>query len=69
MKKENNGIWENNADISWIDSSKPMMAFTFDDGPVGTADTSTSVRIQNAFRFLQHVHLQTLRHSVAYLYH
>ncbi len=45
---DDTGIWENNADISWIDPSKPMMAFTFDDGPVGTADTSTSVRIQNA---------------------
>ena len=42
------GIWENNADISWIDPSKPMIAFTFDDGPVGTADTATSIRIQNA---------------------
>ncbi len=42
------GIWENNADISWIDPSKPMIAFTFDDGPIGTADTSTSIRIQNA---------------------
>lgn len=42
------GIWENNADISWIDPSKPMIALTFDDGPVGTADTATSIRIQNA---------------------
>ena len=42
------GIWENNADISWIDTSKPMIAFTFDDGPVGTASTATSIRIQNA---------------------
>ncbi len=42
------GIWENNADISWIDPSKPMIAFTFDDGPVGTANTATSIRIQNA---------------------
>ena len=42
------GIWENNADISWIDSEKPMIAFTFDDGPVGTADTSYSIRIQDA---------------------
>ena len=25
-----------------------LMAFTFDDGPVGTADTATSIRIQNA---------------------
>lgn len=42
------GIWENNADISWIDPSKPMIAFTFDDGPVGTASTATSIRIQDA---------------------
>ncbi len=42
------GIWENNADISWIDTSKPMIAFTFDDGPIGTSDTATSIRIQDA---------------------
>ena len=42
------GIWENNADISWIDPSKPMIAFTFDDGPVGTADSASSIRIQDA---------------------
>lgn len=42
------GIWENNADISWIDTSKPMIAFTFDDGPVGTSDSASSIRIQNA---------------------
>lgn len=47
---DDTGIWENNADISWIDPSKPMIAFTFDDGPVGTSDTSTSIRIQNALR-------------------
>ena len=45
---DDTGIWENNADISWIDPSKPMIAFTFDDGPVGTANTATSIRIQNA---------------------
>ncbi len=45
---DDTGIWENNADISWIDPSKPMIAFTFDDGPIGTSDTSTSIRIQNA---------------------
>ena len=45
---DDTGIWENNADISWIDPSKPMIAFTFDDGPVGTADTATSIRIHNA---------------------
>jgi len=42
------GIWENNADISWIDTSKPMIALTFDDGPVGTANTASSIRIQDA---------------------
>lgn len=42
------GQWDNKADISWIDPSKPMVAFTFDDGPVGTASTATSIRIQDA---------------------
>ncbi len=42
------GVWENNADISWIDTSRPMIAFTFDDGPIGTSDTATSIRIQDA---------------------
>jgi len=42
------GIWENDADISWIDPARPMIALTFDDGPVGTADTATSIRIQDA---------------------
>jgi len=37
-------------DISWIDPSKPMVAIAFDDGAVGTADTSPSIRIQNALR-------------------
>ena len=45
---DDTGIWENNADISWIDPEKPMIAFTFDDGPVGTYDTASSIRIQNA---------------------
>lgn len=45
---EDDGIWVNNADISWIDPEKPMIAFTFDDGPMGAADTATSIRIQNA---------------------
>lgn len=35
-------------DISWIDPEKPMVAFTFDDGPVGSSDTSNSMRIQKA---------------------
>ncbi len=37
-------------DISWIDPSKPMVAFTFDDGPVGSSDTSYSMRIQKALK-------------------
>lgn len=37
-------------DISWIDKSKPMIAFTFDDGPVGSSDTSNSMRIQKALK-------------------
>lgn len=42
------GTWYNTADISWIDPSKPMVALSFDDGPVGTAATDSSMRIQNA---------------------
>lgn len=37
-------------DISWIDPDKPMVAFTFDDGPVGSSDTSYSMRIQKALK-------------------
>lgn len=37
-------------DISWIDKSKPMIAFTFDDGPIGSSDTSYSMRIQKALK-------------------
>lgn len=37
-------------DISWIDKSKPMVAFTFDDGPVGNTDTSNSMVIQKALK-------------------
>ena len=43
-----NGVWQSNCDVSWIDKSKPMVAFTFDDGAVGTSADSTSMRIQNA---------------------
>ncbi len=42
------GTWYNTADISWIDPSKPMVALSFDDGPVGIASTDYSMRIQNA---------------------
>ena len=44
------GVWENNADISWIDTSKPMVAICFDDGPVGTASSDSSMRILNALK-------------------
>lgn len=37
-------------DISWIDPNKPMVAFTFDDGPIGNKDTDTSMIIQNSLR-------------------
>ncbi len=42
------GVWSSTSDISWIDKSKPMVAFAFDDGPVGTASNSSAMRIQNA---------------------
>ena len=35
---------------SWIDPEKPMVAFTFDDGPVGNTDTDTSMVIQKALK-------------------
>lgn len=34
-------------DVSWIDPSKPMVALTFDDGPIGTAGDSNSMQIQD----------------------
>lgn len=37
-------------DTSWIDPEKPMVAFTFDDGPVGNKDDSTSMIIQSALK-------------------
>ena len=37
--------WVNKADVTWIDSSKKLVAFTFDDGPVGTEPTCSSQRI------------------------
>ena len=45
---EEDGLWDNKADISWIDPEKPMVAFAFDDGPKSTAETSSSMRIQKA---------------------
>ena len=38
--------WVNKADVSWIDSSKKLVAFTFDDGPVGTAPGVSSVNVK-----------------------
>ncbi len=34
-------------DTSWIDPTKPMVAFTFDDGPIGNTDTSNGIKIQD----------------------
>lgn len=43
-----NRHWENDADISWIDPQKPMVALSFDDGPVNpVSPDSTAMRIQN----------------------
>lgn len=42
------GNSEDDVDISWIDPSKPMVAISFDDGAVGTAENSSSMRILNA---------------------
>ncbi len=42
------GNSEDGVDISWIDPSKPMVAISFDDGAVGTAENSSSMRILNA---------------------
>lgn len=47
--EEVNRHWINEADISWIDPEKPMVALSFDDGPVSpVSDKSTAIRIQNA---------------------
>ena len=41
--------YNNVADISWIDPKKPMVAISFDDGPVDpVSETSSAIRIQNA---------------------
>ncbi|MCQ2409915.1 MAG: polysaccharide deacetylase family protein, partial [Clostridia bacterium] len=41
-----NGTWTSDADISWIDPSKPMVAISFDDGPI--AGSNNPARIHNA---------------------
>lgn len=41
--------WNNTADISWIDPEKPMVAISFDDGPVRPVnEASPAIRIQDA---------------------
>lgn len=41
--------WINNADISWIDPEKPMVALSFDDGPVPLqSEASSAMRIQKS---------------------
>lgn len=42
------GYYYNLADVSWIDPSKPMVAFAFDDGPIGGSDAYNVTRIHNA---------------------
>lgn len=37
--------WNRNTDTSWINPDKPMIAFTFDDGPIGDYNNSYSDRI------------------------
>ncbi|WP_197021809.1 glycoside hydrolase family 11 protein [Ruminococcus sp. HUN007] len=41
-----NGVWTSDADVSWIDASKPMVAISFDDGPI--ANSQNPGRIHNA---------------------
>lgn len=44
-----NNEYINMADVSWIDPEKPMVALSFDDGPVFPVDDfSPAIRIQNA---------------------
>lgn len=42
------GYFYNTADVSWIDPSKPMVALSFDDGPISGGETSYAGRIQTA---------------------
>ena len=44
--KVQNGVWTSDADVSWIDASKPMVAISFDDGPIGGSQNPS--RIHNA---------------------
>ena len=41
-----NGVWTSDADVSWIDPNKPMVAISFDDGPI--AGSQNPGRIHNA---------------------
>ncbi len=39
-------VWDDsNVDISWIDMDKPMVALTFDDGPIGLSEDSNAKKI------------------------
>lgn len=42
------GYYYNLADVSNIDPNKPMVAFAFDDGPIGGSDAYNVTRIHNA---------------------
>ena len=44
--KVQNGVWTSDADVSWIDPNKPMVAISFDDGPIGGSQNPS--RIHNA---------------------
>ena len=44
--KVQNGVWTSDADVSWIDPNKPMVAISFDDGPI--AGSQNPGRIHNA---------------------
>ena len=35
--------WNNTSNVSWIDSSKKIIAFAFDDGPVRSGNSATSI--------------------------
>lgn len=51
MEDRMRDTWNNTADIEWIDPKKPMVAISFDDGPVRpVCETSPAIRIQNALR-------------------
>lgn len=46
--------WNNTANVSWIDSSKKIVAFAFDDGPVATSKTSASRILNTLEKYKMH---------------